>query len=84
MKRKIFSYVCLGSRKYTGKVFLVFDRACKSIIPENIFLRLAPNVKHFTGKMSKKYTYNTIEHLKIPIHVIYAHPLIPVTKNMNI
>ena len=43
-----------------------------------------PNVKHFTGKMSNKYTYNTIEHLKIPLHIIYAHPLIPITKNINI
>ena len=34
--------------------------------------------------MPKKYTYNTIEYLKIPIQVIYAHPLIPITKNMNI
>ena len=32
----------------------------------------------------KKKTYNTIEHLKMPIHIIYAHPLIPITKNMNI
>ena len=43
-----------------------------------------PIVKHFIGKMSKKYTYNTIEHLKIPIHIIYAHRLIPIAKNMNI
>ena len=53
----------------------MFGRACKSNFPENIFLCLAPNVKHYAGKISKKYTYNTIEHLKIPIHIIYAHPL---------
>jgi len=34
--------------------------------------------------MSKKYTYTTIEHLKIPKHIIYAHPLIPITKNIKI
>ena len=65
----------LGSRKYTGKVFSVFGCACKSIFPENIFLHLAPQCKTFYRKMPKKYTYNTIEHLKIPIHIIYAHPL---------
>ena len=50
-----------------------------------------PQCKTFYRKNAKKkkniyiyiYTYNTIEHLKIPIHVIYAHPLIPITKNMN-
>ena len=81
---KIFLDACLGSKKYTGKVFSVFGRACKSIFLENISCVWPPNVKHFAVKMPTKYTYNTIEHLKIPIQIIYAHPLIPITKNMNI
>ena len=44
----------LGSRKYTGKVFSVFGDACKSIFPEKIFLRLAPQYKTFYKKNSKK------------------------------
>ena len=56
----------------------------KAFFQKIFFCVWLPNVKHFTGKMSKKYTYNTIEHLKIPIHIIYAHPLIPITKNINI
>ena len=45
---------------------------------------MAPECKTFYWKSIKKYTYNTIEHLNIPIHIIYAYPLIPITKNINI
>jgi len=74
----------LGSRKYTKKVFSAFGRACKSIFPENIFLRLDPQSKTFRENAKKNISINTIGHLKIPIHIIYARPLIPITKNMNI
>ena len=74
-KENIIQIFVLGSRKYTGKVFSVFGHACKSIFPKKIFLHLAPQCKTFYRKMPKKYTYITIEHLKIPIHIIYAHPL---------
>ena len=85
MKRKIFLDGCLGSRKYTRKVFSMFGHTCKSFFLKNIFLRLAPQYKIFYRKNVKKiYTYNTIKHLKIPIYIIYAHPLIPITKNINI
>ena len=73
-KEDIFQIFVLSSRKYIGKVFSVFGRACKSIFQENIF-PFAPQYKTFYRKMPKKYTYITIEHLKIPIHIIYAHPL---------
>ena len=57
-----------------------------SIFLENIVLHLGRQCKKFSGKCpkKKKKTYNTIEHLKMPIHIIYAHPLIPITKNRNI
>ena len=55
----------LSSRKYIGKVFSVCGRACKNIFSENIFLRWDPNENLFK-KIPRKYTYNTIEHLKIP------------------
>ena len=73
----------MGSSEYTGKVFLMFGHACKSIFLENIFPCLATQCKKFYGKSIKKYTYNTIEHLNIPIHIIYAHPLIPITKKLT-
>ena len=65
----------LSSRKYIEKVFSVFGHACKSIFSKNIFLCLTPQCKTFYRNMPKKYTYNTIEDLKIPIHIIYPHPL---------
>ena len=63
-----------------------FLRLVVSIFPENIVVHLGPQSKTFLGKCQKKKkkTYKTIEHLKMPIHIIYAHPLIPITKNMNI
>ena len=45
----------LGSRKYTEKVFSAFGHACKSIFPENIFLRLGPESKTFQENAKKIY-----------------------------
>ena len=67
--KKYFQYLVVYLKAFFQKIF-------SSIWP--------PNVKHFRGKMPTKCTYNTIEHLKIPIHIIYAHPLILITTNMNI
>ena len=36
---------------------------------------LIPHQQGLDVGIRSKYTYNTIEHLKIPIHIIYAHPL---------
>ena len=54
-KGKYFQMFVLGSRKYTGKVFSVFGRACKSIFPENILLRLGPQSKTFKENAKKIY-----------------------------
>ena len=75
MKRKIFFRYLFWVLEIHWKVFSVFGCACKRVFPSSIFLHLAPQCKTFYWKSIKKYTYNTIEHLNIPIHIIYGHPL---------
>ena len=85
MKRKIFFRYLFWVLEIHWKVFSVFGCACKSIFLKNIFLRLALNVKHFTGKCQKN---NLMLQLSISKYLYTSymdiHYKIPITKNMNI